>query len=98
MKVSRVEVDALLGGKRVKWFGLVIIPTALFTAGQEWHADTLFPQLVPLTATAFKMADDEVATKAPESDAKEPSMVSSEDTPAQTGASMGVRTPAIAKP
>lgn len=39
----------------------------------------------------FDMADDEVATKAPESDAKEPSMMSSEDTPAQKGASMGVR-------
>lgn len=37
------------------------------------------------------MADDEVATKAPESDAHEPSMVSSEDTPAQQGASMGVQ-------
>ena len=37
------------------------------------------------------MADDDVATKAPESDATEPSMVSSEDTPAQKGASMGVR-------
>ena len=37
------------------------------------------------------MADEDVATKAPESDAKEPSMMSSEDTPAQTGASMGVR-------
>lgn len=36
------------------------------------------------------MADDEVATKAPESDAHEPSMVSSEDTPAQKGTSMGV--------
>ncbi|KAL2039732.1 hypothetical protein N7G274_007591 [Stereocaulon virgatum] len=35
------------------------------------------------------MADDDLATKAPESDAKEPSMVSSEDTTAQTGASMG---------
>ena len=37
------------------------------------------------------MADDDVATKAPESDAKDPSMLSSEDTPAQKGASMGVR-------
>ncbi len=37
------------------------------------------------------MADDEVATRAPESDAKEPSIMSSEDTPAQKGASMGVR-------
>ena len=37
------------------------------------------------------MADDEVATRAAESDAKEPSMISSEDTPAQKGASMGVR-------
>ena len=37
------------------------------------------------------MADDDVATKAPESDAKEPSMMSTEDTPAQKGASMGVR-------
>lgn len=39
------------------------------------------------------MADDDLATKAPESDAKEPSMVSSEDTTAQTGASMGVYDP-----
>lgn len=37
------------------------------------------------------MADNDVATKAPESDAKEPSMISSEDTAAQKGASMGVR-------
>ena len=37
------------------------------------------------------MADDDVATRAPESDAKEPSMISSGDTPAQKGASMGVR-------
>jgi len=37
------------------------------------------------------MADDDVATKAPESDAHEPSMVSSNDTPAQQGASMGVQ-------
>lgn len=37
------------------------------------------------------MADEDIATKAPESDAKEPSMMSSKDTPAQTGASMGVR-------
>lgn len=37
------------------------------------------------------MAEDDVATKAPESDAKEPSMISSEDTPAQQGASMGVQ-------
>lgn len=38
------------------------------------------------------MADEDVATRAPESDAdvKEPSMVSPEDTPAQKGASMGV--------
>ena len=36
------------------------------------------------------MADEDVATRAPESDAKEPSMLSSEDTPAQEGASMGV--------
>ena len=38
------------------------------------------------------MADNEedVATKAPESDAHEPSMLSAEDTPAQKGASMGV--------
>lgn len=37
------------------------------------------------------MADDDVATRAPESDVKEPSMMSSGDTPAQKGASMGVR-------
>ena len=36
------------------------------------------------------MAEDEVATRAPESDAKQASMVSAEDSPAQTGASMGV--------
>ena len=36
------------------------------------------------------MADEDVATRAPESDAKEPSLLSSEDTPAQRGASMGV--------
>ena len=36
------------------------------------------------------MAEDDVATKGPESDAHEPSIVSSEDTPAQKGASMGV--------
>ena len=44
----------------------------------------------PITIT-LNMADDDVATKAPESDAKEPSIMSSEDTPAQKGASMGVR-------
>ncbi len=39
------------------------------------------------------MADPEgdVATKAPESDAHEPSMISSEDISAQKGISMGVR-------
>ena len=43
------------------------------------------------------MSEPEIATKAPESDAqesqvpKEPSMISAEDTPAQKGASMGVR-------
>ena len=36
------------------------------------------------------MADEDVATKALESDAKEPSMMSAEDTPAQKGPSMGV--------
>ncbi|KAG8532539.1 uncharacterized protein KY384_002416 [Bacidia gigantensis] len=35
------------------------------------------------------MADDANATKAPESDAHEPSVISQDDTPAQTGASMG---------
>ena len=39
-------------------------------------------------------AEDDVATKAPESDAaqdpKQPSIVSAEDTPAQTGPSLGV--------
>lgn len=44
-----------------------------------------------LTFITFNMADNDVATKAPESDAKEPSMISSEDTTAQKGASMGVR-------
>lgn len=42
------------------------------------------------TVIKFNMADEGVATRAPESDAKEPSMMSSEDTPAQKGASMGV--------
>ena len=37
------------------------------------------------------MSDDDVATKAPESDAKEASVISAKDTPAQKGASMGVR-------
>ena len=36
------------------------------------------------------MADDDVATKAPENDSHEPSLLSSKDTPAQEGASMGV--------
>ena len=36
------------------------------------------------------MADEDVATRAPESDAKEPGLLSSKDTPAQAGASMGV--------
>ena len=43
------------------------------------------------------MTDQDVATRAPESDAKEPSMLSSEDTPAQQGASMGVRYAASAQ-
>ena len=47
-------------------------------------------ELLHLAHTTLKMADEEVATKAPESDAKQTSMVSAEDTPAQTGASMGV--------
>lgn len=46
--------------------------------------------LLHLPHTTLKMADDEVATKAPESDARQASMVSTEDTPAQTGTSMGV--------
>ena len=37
------------------------------------------------------MADEDVATRAPEIDVKEPSMISSEDTLAQKGPSMGVR-------
>ena len=41
------------------------------------------------------MADEGIATKAPESDAKEPSMLSSQDTPAQEGASMGVHYTAL---
>ena len=49
------------------------------------------PQFKWLLTIKFNMADEDVATKAPESDAKEPSMLSSEDTPAQKGASMGVR-------
>ena len=49
------------------------------------------PGVAESLAISFNMADEEVATKAPESDAKEPSMVSAEDTPAQKGASMGVR-------
>ena len=47
-------------------------------------------ELLHLAHTTLKMADEEVATKAPESDAKQTSMLSAEDTPAQTGASMGV--------
>lgn len=43
-----------------------------------------------LRLTTIDMADDGVATKAPESDVHEPSMLSKEDTPAQQGASMGV--------
>ncbi len=43
------------------------------------------------TYLTLRMADEDVATRAPESDAKEPSALSSEDTPAQKGASMGVR-------
>ncbi|KAL9104694.1 MAG: hypothetical protein Q9163_000372 [Psora crenata] len=39
-----------------------------------------------------KMADNEDATKAPESDAQEPSMVSADDTPAQQGPSLGLQT------
>lgn len=39
--------------------------------------------------TAAGMSDPELATKAPESDAMEPSLISSEDSKAQTGASMG---------
>ena len=73
----------------------VACPTALkslcftvpmFTAGKA--APSL--ELLHLAHTILKMADEEVATKAPESDAQQPSMVSAEDTPAQTGASMGV--------
>lgn len=37
------------------------------------------------------MAEDGVATRAPESDIHEPSAVSPGDTPAQQGASMGVQ-------
>ena len=39
------------------------------------------------------MGEDEVATKAPESNAQEPSAVSAGDTSAQHGASMGVSHP-----
>ncbi len=58
----------------------------MFTAGQA----TPSSELLHLAYTTLKMADEEVATKAPESDATQASMVSAEDTPAQTGASMGV--------
>ena len=58
----------------------------MFTAGQV----ALSLELLHLAHTTLKMADEEVATRAPESDAKQTSMVSAEDTPAQTGASMGV--------
>ena len=57
----------------------------MFTAGQATPSDLLHPAY-----TTLKMAEEEVATRAPESDAKQASMVSAEDTPAQTGASMGV--------
>ena len=61
-------------------------------AGNYLSSSTLLgTSITGLTFPTLNMADDEVATRAPESDAKEPSMISSEDTPAQKGASMGVR-------
>ena len=58
----------------------------MFIVGQA----TASLELLHLAHTTLKMADEEVATKAPESDAKQTSIVSAEDTPAQSGASMGV--------
>ena len=43
----------------------------------------------------LNMGEDDVATKAPESDVHEPSMISSADSSAQQGASMGVNLPLI---
>lgn len=68
-----------------------LLATVYFvTGGRQLPLLTQLPFAGVIFLT-LKMADDDVATKAPESDATEPSMVSSEDTPAQKGASMGVR-------
>ena len=74
-------------------FKTFLATVSLITAGQAWQASALSSQTpsVGLTFITIIMADNDVATRAPENDAKEPSMISSEDTPAQQGASMGVR-------
>ena len=65
-------------------------PYLLVTEGQ---ASTLLLQFKCFLITKLNMTDEDVATRAPESDGKEPSMLSSQDTPAQEGASMGVHYP-----
>ena len=78
---------AVLSGHRI----FLAAPTG---PGNYLAVPRLFPPASDHLASAsltLKMADEDVATRAPESDAKEPSIMSSEDTPAQKGASMGVR-------
>ena len=69
----------------------VFIGCRMFCNGGSGIYSVPQPQFQCSLTTKFNMADEDVATRAPESDAKEPSMLSSEDTPAQKGASMGVR-------
>ena len=63
----------------------------VFTWGFSYNSSTQYIELAQ--SNLSKMAEDGVATKAPESDARQPSAISAEDTPAQHGASMGVSSP-----
>lgn len=59
------------------------------SAGNRTFLLTAVQADIAQTFDTSNMADDDVATKAPESDAQETSGISSEDTPAQKGVSMG---------
>ena len=68
-------------------------PSGLDVSVNNALAHLPLPSYAIVSQPSLTMAEEAVATKAPESDAQEPSILSSSDTPAQTGLTMGVRKP-----
>ena len=71
----------------------VCLPFGLDVSVNNALAHLPLPYCAIVSRPSLAMDDDRVATKAPESDAQEPSILSSGDTPAQTGPTMGVGNP-----